>query len=158
MLKKSAVVAAFLYGFLAAGLASAAEKATSELTREEFQQRKAQIEAEMEPGERYAGLGNAKKTELRELLARMDSRLSGHASSRELPADEQVRLFNEQERVNTLLAVNTESERVVCRRDRKTGSNRITTVCRTQGEIEEERERTLQDLRRVRTGIGAPNG
>ena len=157
MFKKNALVAALLSCCLATGSALAAGKAASELTYEQFQQRKAEVEAGMASGQRYASLSSSKKAELRELLARMDSRLSGRTSSSDLPSEEQVKLFNEQERVNVLLGATSDKERVVCRRDRKTGSNRVTTVCRTVGEIEEERERSLQDLGRVRTGIGEPN-
>ena len=156
--KKAAAVMVLPFALMAASSAWADDQAGAELTYDEFLVQTAQIEKDLDSGQRYAKLDKTKKSELRELLMRMDSRLTGHVSSSELSDDEQVRLFNEQERVNTLLGVNSERERVVCRRERKTGSNRTSNVCRTTAEIERERERTLHDLRHVRTGIGAPNG
>jgi hypothetical protein len=46
------------------------------------------------------------------------------------------------------LADKDSDEKVICRQVKKIGSNRITTVCRSESEMEELRERTQAELRR----------
>ncbi len=47
-----------------------------------------------------------------------------------------------------VLADNTSEEKVICKQVKRTGSNRITTVCRSQSEIREIREATQLQLRK----------
>ena len=47
-----------------------------------------------------------------------------------------------------VLADKSSDERVICKQIRKTGSNRISTVCRSSSEIKAERKATQTELRR----------
>lgn len=50
----------------------------------------------------------------------------------------------------TLYAVNERGERIVCRRERPTGSNIAEQVCRTEAAIEAERNQTQRELMKAR--------
>jgi Na+-transporting NADH:ubiquinone oxidoreductase subunit NqrF len=54
-----------------------------------------------------------------------------------------------------VLADKSSDERVICKQQRKTGSNRIVTICLSESEMKDVREKTQRDLRR-RTGKGDP--
>lgn len=56
-----------------------------------------------------------------------------------------------------VLADKDSNEKVICKQVRKTGSNRITTVCRAQSEIDARRESTQRELQK-RTLRGGPSG
>lgn len=55
------------------------------------------------------------------------------------------------------LADKNSDEKVICRQVKKTGSHRITTVCRSQSEIDGRRDSTQRELQK-RVGRGGPSG
>ncbi len=58
-----------------------------------------------------------------------------------------------------VLADKDSEERVICKQERRTGSNRITTICRSQSELDYQREQTQNALRsNPRIGGGASGG
>lgn len=52
----------------------------------------------------------------------------------ELSEAEWVKVFNAQEQINQIVKASAADERVVCRRERPTGSNRMRSVCHTVAE------------------------
>jgi len=58
------------------------------------------------------------------------------------------------ELVNTLLAKARADSRLVCRREKLTGSNRAQTVCMTVAERDAARERSMEAMRK--TGFSQP--
>jgi hypothetical protein len=55
------------------------------------------------------------------------------------------------------LADKNSDEKVICKQVKKTGSNRITTVCNSQSEIDGRRDSTQRELQK-RIGRGGPSG
>lgn len=55
-----------------------------------------------------------------------------------MSTEEKVEIYNEQQE---------DRDKLVCRRERPVGSRMITTVCRTQAEIDEERQTAQEALR-----------
>ncbi len=52
------------------------------------------------------------------------------------------------------LANKDSDEKVICKQERRMGSNRITTVCRSESEIKALRDETQRDLRRTQHQTG----
>jgi hypothetical protein len=66
-----------------------------------------------------------------------------------------VRVFNDQEVVNTLLTQARADSRLVCDRSRPTGSHRRQTKCQTVAERRRRMESDQDHLqRRIQNGIG----
>jgi hypothetical protein len=94
---------------------------------------------------RYRDMPQATKDEL---LARQDKLLKMIGDKRdpgELTKAERLEAFNTLEWIEA--AINKEpDERMVCTRERQTGSMRITTVCKTQRQINEARARAQEQM------------
>ncbi len=56
------------------------------------------------------------------------------------------------------LANKDSDEKVICKQHKRTGSHRITTVCRSQSEIRAEREATQFHLKNVNHKTGSTSG
>ena len=65
----------------------------------------------------------------------------------ELPERTRLEVFNEQELVNTLLTEAREDSRQVCTREKKVGSHRTTTMCKTVAERRRDMEQSQGALR-----------
>jgi hypothetical protein len=76
--------------------------------------------------------------------------LEGKAGMEELNDDERTAVFNAQEEVAALIR-GDESERVICRRERPTGSNIGVRTCRTIAEINQAREAAVEAFMKLRT-------
>lgn len=91
-------------------------------------------------GETYSELAPDDVQVVQQSMARI-SRLLGSAQSiDQLPELTRVEIFNEQERINTLLVRAHADSRMVCRREKPTGSNRPTNVCLTVAERRRHQE------------------
>jgi hypothetical protein len=60
---------------------------------------------------------------------------------------QRVELFNTQETVNRLLTRAAEDSRLVCKRERRTGSNYVTSACQTVADRRRQREAGAEALR-----------
>lgn len=86
--------------------------------------------------------------------------LDGKEQSTELPAGEQTTLFNSLESIEAIVN-KAEDERMVCRRERATGSHRVQNVCKTVAQLRAEREQgqAAIGMRDIRCdGCGEGNG
>jgi hypothetical protein len=81
----------------------------------------------------------ARLTEARQVIGNL---LQNVSDPRELKPDQRIALFNAHEEINAIINKQDKS-RVVCTRERKTGSRLSTTECLTVGE-REERARVAQ--------------
>jgi hypothetical protein len=109
--------------------------------------------------EKYAELTDEDRRTVLRLLEQMEAQLQG-SGAEALNEDERVRLFNIQEQANSILIQAAEDSRLICRRERKTGSRFKTTHCATVAERREVRERSQQELRempRQHAGPPSPN-
>ncbi|MEG3191345.1 hypothetical protein [Lysobacter sp. D1-1-M9] len=98
--------------------------------------------------EKYAELSDEDRRTVLQLLEQMEMQLQD-GGAEALNGGQRVRLFNIQEQANSILIQAAEDSRLVCRRERKTGSRFKTTHCATVAERREVRERTQQELREM---------
>jgi hypothetical protein len=81
--------------------------------------------------EHYSEITQEEKGRVQQALGRIQQKMEGHSLSSELNAQDRTAVFNDQELVNTVLAKAKEDSRLVCRRERSTGSNMQQSVCMT---------------------------
>jgi hypothetical protein len=93
----------------------------------------------------YARMATDKRDELIVRQDRLFKLLEGKKTSDELGESERLEAFNELEWIEA--TINQEpDERMVCRREKKLGSNRISQVCRTAAEEAQQREEARKRL------------
>ena len=95
---------------------------------------------------RYKDMPENTKTELLAKQGELLKLIDGKTDTAELNAHQSIEAFNLLEWIKA--AVNsTDDERMVCRNERRIGSNRMTVICRTQRQINEARQRTKDNER-----------
>lgn len=149
-----ATVVAALFGMALAGPAHAATTApaldTSKPTAAQIQR----IHADLADHKTYSELSQDDRAQVVNALSRISGRLGDDAVLSSLHPTAQVEVVNDQDLVNTLLAKARADSRLVCRREKLTGSNRAQTVCMTVAERDAARERSMEAMRK--TGFSQP--
>ena len=129
---------------LVAGVASAAEEESATLkvaTPSEFSQSRALIERAVRESDQYRDLQEQDRRQLFKALERMDKTLSAVSSVQELDDRTRTQMYNDQELINNVLTQARDDSRMICKREMKVGSHRITNICITAGERRRRRER-----------------
>lgn len=104
-----------------------------------------EIRSKVQDSTQYRGLEEARRNEL---LSRQDALLRLLEDKRggaPLAPKDQLHVFNEVQWIDGVLN-DAEAERLVCRQERRVGSNRMTRVCRTAAQIERQREAARDTL------------
>ena len=107
------------------------------------------VEKALDDGD-YSEISADDRAQVRQALARITQRMGDHKTLQELPPQVQNDVFNDQERINTLLARAHDDSRQVCQYTRTTGSNMPKSRCLTVAErrrIEEKGKALLNDQR-----------
>jgi hypothetical protein len=108
-----------------------------------------QVEKALQAPE-YAELSADDRNQIQQALARITQRMGDRQRVDELPPQVQAQVFNDQERVNQLLARAHDDSRQVCTYQRTTGSNMPKGRCLTVAErrrIEEKGKALINDQR-----------
>jgi len=128
--------------------AQAARQPASEVKADPvgFADQRAAVEAEMKAGGRFAEISDDARKQVREAFDRMQSVLAGKSSMDELRQDDRVALMNDQELVNALLTQAKVDSRMVCKREKRVGSHRLTSTCRTAAEWKRASEQSREDI------------
>ncbi|WP_459040119.1 hypothetical protein [Stenotrophomonas sp. PSU-St83] len=108
-----------------------------------------QVEQALQAPE-YAELSADDRSQIQQALARITQRMGDRQRVDELPPQVQAQVFNDQERVNQLLARAHDDSRQVCTYQRTTGSNMPKGRCLTAAErrrIEEKGKALINDQR-----------
>lgn len=127
----------------APALAFAAQEGQLALAEGDFASQRAEIESELADGKTYAEISAKDRADVRDALDRITGELAGVDSIEELDEPSKTTVFNEQERINTILTQARADSRIVCERSRPTGSHRHVTRCQTVA----ERRRTMEESR-----------
>jgi hypothetical protein len=101
---------------------------------------------------RYKNVSANKRDELLSRQARMLATLDGKQTFADLTDTQKVEVFNTLEWIQATIN-NTEDERVVCRRGRTLGSQRVNQLCRTQAEWREYRDSARTTMERRPDGF-----
>ena len=114
---------------------------------DQFKTEAAAIREQMHPGGPYGNIAPRDRKRVEAGLANIEKLLSAHAAETDLRREDKVALLNAQEEVNGILHHN-DNNRLVCEKTVPVGSHLPVTVCRTYGEIVEQRradQKFLQD-------------
>lgn len=121
-----------------------------------FGEQRAAINKALSDGETYSELQPADLRVVQDSLGRISTLLGGAQTIDQMSPDAKVELFNEQEKVNTLLLQAHKDSRMICRREKPTGSHRPTTLCLTVAERRRQRE-AANDFFRYNPKAEGPN-
>ncbi|HDS0948710.1 TPA: hypothetical protein QDZ34_000968 [Stenotrophomonas maltophilia] len=119
-----------------------------------------QVEKALDDGD-YNEISADDRTAVRQALARITQRMGDRQTVQELPGTLQNEVFNDQERINTILTRAHDDSRQVCQHTRTTGSNMPKSRCLTVAErrrIEEKGKALLNDQRSYQTLSPPPAG
>lgn len=120
------------------------------VTPSQFPALSAEVKQDMQPGGRYL-VNDAQRAEITQRLDSMEKLLQGHASVDELSAQQQLDLFNNQERVNAVLTQRDGDEKI-CHVQTQTGSAIAQRTCDTRRQLEARSANgtdTMQELHRA---------
>jgi len=96
----------------------------------------------------YSEISLEQKSEVQQALGRIRLKMGDHQRVDELSQEARVEIFNDQEKVNTILTNAHADSRMVCRRERTIGSNLPQRVCMTvaqRRQSEDASRKALQD-------------
>lgn len=108
-------------------------------------------------GGKYRGMSAAQQAEVLKRQDTLFRMFEGKESADDLTQDQRVAAFNDLEWIEAALNKDEQGERLVCTRERKVGSNRVTRVCRTKEQIEFEREQARNNLDQSQRNMRAGN-
>ncbi len=146
---------------LSAAAQAASEKPVVQMDRQApVAEQVRQVEKALDNGE-YAEISADDRAQVRQSLERITLRVGDRQTAQELPPAVQNEVFNDQERINTILTRAHTDSRLVCQHTRTTGSNMPKSRCLTVAErrrIEEKGKALLNDQRSYRTLSPPPAG
>ncbi len=116
------------------------------------EQRKA-IEADFADSETYSEISSEERITVHRALDRISSLFQTYGSVERLSWEDRTQMFNDQEQINNILTKAGEDSRLVCRREKKVGSNRVTTQCATVAERRRATEQSQDELRKNQRSI-----
>ena len=122
-------------------------------TRADFAAVEEEVRKEMSQGGRFEFVTKAERGDIDDAFRRMGLLFQNHETVDEMNKTDQLAMFNQQEVVNAILK-NRDSDRVICKRIRKTGTNLGTTECITYGERERSRMDSQAEMNRIQKGSG----
>ncbi|TBR36930.1 MULTISPECIES: hypothetical protein [Dyella] len=118
-------------------------------TPSQFPALAAKVRADMQPGGRYL-VNDAQRAEIDQRLDAMQKLLEGHDSVDQLTQQQQLDLFNNQERVNAVLTQRDGDEKI-CSVQTQTGSAIAQRTCDTRRQLEArsaDGANTMQEVHR----------
>lgn len=132
-----------MFALLVPAMALASENGSLDLRKIVSQQ--TQIRSDVLASRGYRGLSESTRTELLARQERLLRLIEGKQSAQDLDADQRMLAFNELEWIEGALN-DEQDDRLVCKQEKKVGSNRPVRICRTAAQIQQEREAALEAL------------
>jgi hypothetical protein len=135
-----------LLGVFVAGAAVAAEESRKlrVASVSEFAESRALIEQAVRESDQYRDLQEHDRRKLFEALDDMQATLAGVTSVDQLDERSKTQLFNDQELINNVLTQARDDSRMICKREKKVGTHRVTNICITAGERRRQRDRNAE--------------
>ena len=102
--------------------------------------------------EDYSEIGLEDKSRVQQALGRIKIKMGDHERVEQVSPQDRTEIFNDQEVINTIMTRAHADSRMVCRRERTTGSNMPTSVCLTVAQrrkAQEDSRQALTDQQRI---------
>jgi Skp family chaperone for outer membrane proteins len=115
----------------------------------EFAQARPEVEEIIRKSDRYRSLDRNERKEITDALDRMEKSLASVSAVDELDPKQRTQLFNDQETVNQALTQAQGDTKVICKREKKVGTNFRVTQCATVAELRAHKDAIDNDLPRI---------
>lgn len=140
---KTLIAAAMVASIAVCGAAGAKEsyheKAFNADTTDKFNETADSVRKEMEPGGRYQYVKPEERKKIDTALGEMSKLFAENGSVAAMNQDTKVKLFNDQEVVNSILQ-QRDGDRVICKNEAPIGSHIPVTTCHTYAQEVEARQ------------------
>jgi hypothetical protein len=137
---KKGVGLALVLAFVAMPATAATAVVVDVAKTADFGAKRAAIEQALAGDETYAEITTEARSRALVLMSEMGTLIERTGSVDALPPTQQVEVFNRQEELNQILARAADDSRLVCRRERPTGSKMPVNLCKTVAERRRVRE------------------
>lgn len=127
--------------------------AVVDLTADAFAEQKKAIEADLANSETYSEISSEERVTVHQALDRISGLFRTYGSVERLSWEDRTQMFNDQEQINNILTRAGEDSRVVCKREKKVGSHRVTSQCSTVAERRRAMEDSQEELRKNQRSI-----
>ena len=134
---------------VASGAMAADRQANREPGPSEFEARLISIQEALDDGTTYGGISAIERREVLAALARIRTALGPSGDASRLSERRKLQVFNDQELINSILTGADNDSRVVCRREKKTGTHMASNQCMTVGERRQAAEHARDTLLRT---------
>ena len=111
----------------------------------------------MQPGGHYEFVSKEERAEVEQNLDRIAATLALHADVKSFSDADKAQLLQAQENVNAVLTRN-DGRRLICQRERATGSHLGKDNCQTLAERERARRSSETEVRRLQMKSPGPSG
>ncbi|MBL8298499.1 MAG: hypothetical protein JNN30_09145 [Rhodanobacteraceae bacterium] len=126
-------------------------------TKQLFDDQAAAIRQQMQPGGHYEFVSVSERTEVEQNLEHIATVLSRHPDVKLFGSADKAELLQAQESVNAVLTRN-DGRRLICERERQTGSHLGRDKCQTLAERERARRNSETEVRRLQMKSPGPSG
>jgi hypothetical protein len=119
---------------VASGAMAADGKGNPDAGPSEFEAQMNSIQEALDDGGTYGEISATERREVLAALARIRTALGPSGDASQLTERQKLRVFNDQELINNILTSADEDSRLVCRREKKTGTHLASNQCLTVAE------------------------
>lgn len=114
-----------------------------------FESQRISIQKALDDGETYGEISSTERREVLAALARIQKALGPTGDAGRLSERQKLQVFNDQELINNILTRADKDNRLVCRREKKTGTHMASNQCLTVAERERAAEHARDTLTRT---------
>ncbi|WP_241239999.1 hypothetical protein [Xanthomonas sp. BRIP62418] len=144
---------AFCYAAsLAVLLLADAEAASSKVdVKKPVAQQVAQVRKELDGGTKYSEISQEDRAKVLSALTRIEVAVADRDDAQALTPDRKAAVYNDQQLINTILTRAGEESRLICTREKATGSHHTTSICKTVAErrrLRDSGERDMSSMQR----------
>ncbi|NIJ92491.1 hypothetical protein FHT12_001149 [Xanthomonas campestris] len=137
---------------LAVLLLADAEAASAKVdVKKPVAQQVAQVRKELDGGTKYSEISQEDRAKVLSALTRIEVAVADQGDAQALTPDRKAAVYNDQELINTILTRAGEESRLICTREKATGSHHTTSICKTVAErrrLRDSGERDMSSMQR----------
>ena len=104
------------------------------------------VRKELSSGTKYSEISQEDRARVLHALTNIEAAIADQGDAHQLPPDRKVAVFNDQELINTILTKAREESRLICSREKSTGSHRSSANCQTVAERRRLRDQSERDM------------
>jgi phosphomevalonate kinase len=118
-----------------------------------FDEQRERILSDLATGEKYSEISQQQQRDVRSALDRITREIESNGSIDTLSAEQRLKVFNDQELVNTILTRAGEDSRLVCKREKSVSTRIASTQCLT---VAQRRKLCEEAQDHMRKSLGGP--